>query len=158
MTKLKSGQSIVEVVIATTLISIGIVAALSLANYSARQNTYAKLVNEATSYNNQAADWLRAERVRLGWGEFTAKLTSDSAGSAVAYCLVSLSLASVDFTSLAPGNCNPTDYIVGTIFVRELIVDLDSLGDGQLTATVTTSWQDKTIHRIPLVTELSQWK
>src|SRR5690242_14672897 len=100
----KQGQSIVEVVIATTLISIGIIAALSLSNYSAKQNTYSKALNDATTLNNQAADWLRSQKTQVGWATLVDKLETDSAGARSTYCLSSLPAAPETFLDLDPGS------------------------------------------------------
>lgn len=157
MTKIASGQSIIEVVIAATLISIGMVAALSLSNYSTRQNTYAKYINQTTSYNNQAGDWLRSEKARLGWNQFAAKLTGDG-GPLVTYCLPNADLTGVDFLTLNAGNCGAADLIPNTFMTRSLSFDLGNIGNGKINLTVTTSWTDKTTHNLSLTMEISQWK
>lgn len=158
MIKLKSGQSIVEVVIATTLISIGVVAALSLANYSTKQNIYSKSLNQATSYNSQVADWLRSQKTKIGWAAFIEKLQADSGGGTSTYCLASIPSGASDFTTLAAGNCDPTDYISNTLFIRELTVDISDVSAGLVRASVVTSWVEKTTRTATLTMELSQWQ
>jgi Tfp pilus assembly protein PilV len=158
MRKTRSGQSIVEVVIATTLISIGIIAALSLSNFSTKQNTYSKALNDATSYNNQVADWLRAQKTQLGWAAFTDKLTTDAGGGVATYCLMSLPSGADDFTALTAAPCNPTDFIDGTAYTRELQLDINNLADGRIPTTVITSWEEKVTRSATLNMELTQWQ
>lgn len=158
MIKLKSGQSIVEVVIATSLISIGIVAALSLANYSTKQNTYSKSLNQATAYNSHAADWIRSQKTKIGWASLIDKLQTDSGGGTSTYCLSSLPSGANDITTLVAGNCDPTDYITGTTFIRELTINLDDVSNGKLTLNVVTSWQEKQTRTATLTMELAQWQ
>lgn len=144
-----AGQSIVETVIAAALVSVAILASLSLSVYSQKQSTYAKNLAEATKYASQGADWLRSERSLLGW---TAMTTSSGI-----YCLNSLPVSPNDFTSLTPGTCGSNTYIAGTSFTRQINVDNSGIGSGSLKITVSVTWQDTTSHSASLETELTQW-
>jgi Tfp pilus assembly protein PilV len=148
MIKLK-GQSIVETVIAAALISVAILAALSLSIYSQKQSTYAKNLAEATKYASQGADWLRSQRSLLGWTTMTT--------SSGVYCLNTIPVAPNDFTSLSPGTCANNSYITGTSFVRQINVDTTNIVNGTLKITVSVTWQDTTTHSTSLETELTQW-
>lgn len=152
MKHLKNGSSIIEVVIATTLISMGVLAALSLAGYSQRQNSYSKSLNEATSYNNQAADYLRSQKAKLGWVEFLDKFGNDSGNE---YCLMTLP---DDFASLASQTCENNDYIAGTTFIREMEVSQGGAGSDTITITIRTSWMEKVERISSLTMELTQWQ
>ena len=149
--KTKSGQSIIEVVIAAALISMGVIAALSLTNYSQKQSTFSKTLNLATSYNNQASEWLRNQRTTLGWAVFLDKITREGS----TYCLATLP---ADFSALVPGSCSGTDVILGTLYRRQLDFDTAQSAQGILSATITTTWQEKTTRTTSLTLEISQWK
>lgn len=144
-----SGQSIVETVIAAALISVAILASLSLSVYSQKQSTYAKNLAEATKYASQGADWLRSQRTLLGW-----EAMSTSSGP---YCLNAFPASPSDFTSLAAGACAAGTHIDSTIFTRQINVDNSNLASGTLKITVAVTWQDSTTHTTSLETELTKW-
>ncbi len=158
MTKTRSGQSILEVVIATAMISVAIIAALSLANQSQKSSNYAKLLDQATAYNNQAADYFRNQKTLLGWGAFTEKITTDASGNTAYYCLATLpDSTSSTFETLTAGVCSDTDLILGTIFQREVSIDNSDLINGTTNITITTTWPDTIERTATLTMELSQW-
>lgn len=144
----KRGQSIVEVVIAAALISVGIIAALSLANYSQKQTASAKNLGAANRYNDQAADWLREQKNLLGWETLAAKASQDDVANHAIYCLYDLPRAPDTFTDLTPGACAADKYIPGTQFVRELNIDTTSQASGSLKFTLTNAWKEATTHSI----------
>lgn len=158
MKKLRSGQSILEVVIATTMISIAIIAALSLANQSQKSTNYSKLLDQATAYNNQAADYLRNQKTLLGWGAFVEKITNDAIGNETSYCLSSIPDSTTDtFTTLSPGICGDTNYISNTIFRRQLTINATQISTGTIPLTITTNWPDSQERSATLTLELTQW-
>lgn len=159
MIKFKSGQTILEVVIATTLISIAIIAALGLTNQSQKSANYAKLLDQATAFNNQAADYFRNQKYLLGWAAFTEKITSDiGTGNTTTYCFNTVpDSTSLTFDTLAPGSCDETDLISGTIFKREASLSTSDLSNGVITIVITTTWPDSTERIATLTMELTQW-
>ncbi len=152
----KPGTSIIEIVIAAALISMSIVAALSLTNRSQKQNTYAKTAEEASKYAYQAADWLRNERNNLGWATLANKSTTD--GDSSLYCLNSLPSNGLDYESLVKGSCDDLSYIAGTTLKRELVVDTSSIASGILKYRITVSWLEQDIRTNTLEVELSSWR
>lgn len=159
MFKIYRGTSIIEVVIAAALISISVIAALSLANHSQKQNTYARDLAEASKYIAEGADWLRTERDELGWATMAAKVEEDDAVGDTSYCLNSLptSQEQTDFTNLTPSSCDPTDFIPGTIFQRQVVIDPPAAGSGILKATIVVTWSDNIAREATLEMELTQW-
>jgi len=150
----KKGQSIVEVVIATALISIGVLAALALTNQSQKSSTYAKLLDTASAYNNQLADFFRHQKNTLGWATITEKILSDGSLGITTYCFPSIP---PDFSTLSPGPCIGTEYIDTTPFLRQATIDTSSLGSGSLLISITTTWTDKVIRNSTLKLELTKW-
>lgn len=155
---IRSGQSILEVVIATTLISMGVIAALSLTNQSQKSSNYAKTLDAATAYNNQAADYLRNQKNQLGYATLAEMFTNDSSGGVANYCLAVLPSDSTSFLALNSGTCSDTDVIQGTAFLRDLVVDVSNISAGIIPITITTSWEDSSTRRAVLNMEISQWK
>jgi hypothetical protein len=159
MKTVKKGTSIVEVVVAAALIAMGVIAALSLMNYSQKQASYAKMYNEATKYNTQAVDWFRAVRAVMGYDALLGVL--QNSGSPVSYCLTSLPASTTSgFSSLSTGHCGPTAYITSSTgqFIRELSASYNSPDTGVISFTITTTWTDKTTHTLTATGEVTKWK
>lgn len=142
--KKRRGTSIIEVVIATALISVSIIAALSLTNRSQKQNTYAKGLAEATKYTTQAADWIRTQRDTLGWATIASKDDDE-------YCLIDLP---ADFTSLVAGPCDDNAYIPNTIFKRKITITKIA---ETVKIVVTVYWTENVVRQATIEMELTQW-
>lgn len=154
----KPGTSIIEIVIATALISTAIIAALSLANRTQKQNTYARNLVEATKYGSEALDWVRTQRNELGWATLSAKVQTDGSGQ-VTYCLNAIPGSGVgDFLDLAPGSCAPSDYISDTRFTRELKIDTSQVASEVLTVGAEITWAEQTPRHSYVETELTPWR
>ncbi|MEI8232797.1 MAG: hypothetical protein WCG44_03570 [bacterium] len=144
---IRRGTSIIEVVIATALISVAIISALSLANSSQKQNTYARGLAEGTKYATQAADWIRTQRNTLGF----ATIASKDAGL---YCINNLP---VDFSLSSPSPCDSTYIKIGTEdtkYQRTLTLTSDG---SKVTATIVVSWLENTPRQSTIQVELTQW-
>ncbi len=152
-----SGQSIVETVIAAALISVAVIAALSLATRSERQSSYAKYSAQASKYTSQAGDWVRSERNRLGWATLVTKVETDSVDSLALYCLNDLPLPPNDFNDLVVGQCEEDTYIPETFFTRTITLDTTQAGSGILKISIVVSWQEKITRQTTLELELTQW-
>lgn len=153
------GQSLLEVILAATLISAGLVAALALATNSQRSADFSKNNNTAGNFNYQVVDWLREIRDSEGWGSFSYYLQADTAGSQLTYCLNSaLPTAVSGFADLTAGSSCDSASIPNTIFSREVTLNLSLLDSGLLTGTVSTSWVDRTTHSNKLEFEMTKWQ
>lgn len=149
------GQTVLEVLVAATIVTVLLVGLLSLIVNSSKSTTYSRNLNQATEYSNQAADWLRNQKKQYGWSAFIEAIQNDSGANTVTYCLNN-SLA--DFEPLAAGSCSST-YISGTNFSREAIMNLSNVADGTIDITITTSWQETNdIQNATVNTKLTQWK
>jgi Tfp pilus assembly protein PilV len=141
---IKKGTSILEVVIATAMISMAVIAALSLTSKSQSQNTYARRSTEASKYATQVADWLRGERDNLGFTELSESITAGT------YCLVSLP---ADITDLITGECSDTD-LIDNVFKRSLLLSKNA---DTITATVKIDWEDTTTRSTIINVDLKKW-
>ncbi len=151
------GQSIVETVIAAALISVAVIAALSLANHSQKQNIYAKNLSAAELFASQTLDWIRGQREQLGWATLAAKAELDSQGEAAIYCLSELPGTDSDFTELEPSVCATDSFIPNTRYIREITVDTTRVGEGILTVISTVTWQEQEVRTATLELELASW-
>jgi len=141
---LNSGFTLVELLVALTLVMIVIVAVVGLAAVSIKTSYRAKGGTEAKRYAEEAMEWLRQEK-KTNWDSFYQK-TSDSSTS---YCLNQLNWAS-------HSSCSGT--ISGTIYQRE--VKLERIGAGgnqEVKVTITVKWTDSQgVHLVPLTTILAK--
>ncbi len=141
---IKRGTSILEVIIATTMISMAVISALALTSKSQSQSSYARHSAQASKYASQVADWLRGERTNYGFDTISA-----SSGT---YCLSTLP---DNFENLPPaGACAQNDKI-DNIYYRKLT--LDNSESGKVKATIDVSWNDKIERATSIELELSKW-
>lgn len=144
MIKLR-GTSIIEIVIATAMISIAVIAALSLTNKSQSQNTLSRNTTQANMYAVQVIDWARAQRDVLGW----ASLYTLGEGT---YCLNTLPAS---YLSMVAGDCAPSTYIPSSLFTRT--IDITKPSADRINLSIIVSWQESTPKNIQMETEIVQW-
>lgn len=144
MIKRYKGTSIIEILVATAMISIAIIAALSLANRSQSQNIYARNLSEATGYATQAADWLRIQRDTFGF----ATINNLSAGD---YCLSNFP---TDITLIQVDPCNDTD-LINNVYKRQ--VNITKPDTTSMKFIISVTWEEKTTRQATIEMELSQW-
>lgn len=146
---LKKGTSILEVIIATAMISMAVIAALSLTSRSQSQNNYARRSAEASKYASQVADWLRGERDNLGFTELSEYIPPGLGGTT--YCLKTLP---TDITDLpGSGDCG-ANQLIDNVFKRSL--NLKKTAD-TITAKVEINWEDTTTRTTIINVELKKW-
>lgn len=155
-----SGQSIIEILIATAVVSVLLVSLLILGTNSLKTTTYARNLDQAIEYSNQASDWLRNMKTSAGWAIFSTTIDEDTSGGLVTYCLISDPLPpdAASFRTLNNGSCSSADFIPGTIFQREVTFDMTTLTSGTITATITTNWEENTTRTAIIYLTLTQWK
>ena len=112
--RLRSGQIIIELVIALAVAMVAIVALIQSTTKSVSNSTFSKSQTTATEYATEAIEWLRSEKNK-SWPDFSAKDGS--------YCLNTL-----DWNSPSP--CTTGE------FKKDLVKTADNL-------TVTVSWDEK---------------
>lgn len=138
-----AGQTILETVIAATLIAVAVVAAISLSTNTQKETSYSRDLSIATKYNSQVVDWVRSVRNDLGWAAFYDKIDGDSTAT---YCLSAIPDLSVSFLTLPVSNqvdCKATP-IGSSLFYRLAqfsIIDTDTIE-----LKVTTYWPGNTEH------------
>jgi len=134
--KIQSGQSLIEVLTALAVVLLVIVALIRATTSSMKGSDFAKTQSSATSYGQEAIEWIRAERDK-DWNNLSPNT----------YCLNSLSWSG--------GSC--TTYGLDGKFKRESI--LSDGGGGKIKVEVKVSWQDSSgEHQSVLTTYLSNWR
>jgi len=132
---LNSGQSLIELLVALTLIMLVVVAVVGLAAVSIKTSYFAKRETAAKRYAEEAMEWLR-EQKKSNWTDFLFEKSNNTT-----YCFNSLSWSSV-------GACTTT---FGGIYKREATL-LRSSDNKNVTVTVIVSWSDSSgTHETKLV-------
>ena len=126
MTKKIQGQSLMEVVLAIGVISLILVAIVSLTTGSVRNSTFSRDNAAAIHYSEEAMEWLRGQR-DAGWQQFYANVAFSTN-----WCLADLNWA-------ISTSCGTTP-ITNTPFVRDLLFSNRNLNTTN--ARVTVSWSD----------------
>ena len=144
--KYQRGQSLIEVLAALAVILLVIVALIRATTISMKSGDFSKTQALATSYAQEAIEWVRAERDK-NWNE-VADLATPDPGSK--FCLNDLSWL----------DSNPcSDFELAGRFKRE--VTLIAVGEegNKVEVKVVLSWQDASgDHQSQLTTYLSNWR
>lgn len=149
------GQTIVEVLVVTAIIAMLLLGVLTLNINTQKTTTQSRKIAQATKYNTQAINWLRARRDKLGWELFLNIINEDSgAGGSLTYCLQNLPETELEFQNLANSECTDTNYIPNTSFIRELTL---TISQDTVQANITTSWQEEETHQIQNNFKLTKW-
>jgi type II secretory pathway pseudopilin PulG len=156
------GQSLFEVVVALAISAMIVVAIVSLATVSIRNSSYSKNQSVASSYAQQATEWLRGQRDK-DIAVFVQKASEDVPPSeSTTYCL-SDNLA-VDLASRTPSS-SCSDPITGTPFVRlvKLTPSTETPQPGDvknfIEADVIVSWTDSQgEHEVVSATSFADWR
>lgn len=153
MIKWGRGNTIIEILVATTLISLAILASLSLSSQNQKQTDYSEALNTATFYNSQAIDWLRNMRTQLGWATFVDKITQDQVSGVTIYCLNNLPATTSEFISLEAAPSCASSYLDNT-YQREATLTVS--GTDSVSVTIKTWWQDRQ-HYSTTESQLTKW-
>ncbi len=146
MKRNKKGQSFIELIAALLIVSFVLVALVTLVTKSIANTTFSRNKALATSYTQEAMEWLRGERDK-DWGIFYAK-TSNS------WCAVSLNWSTQGSHS---GACATGDTIASTPFQRNIAFTRTNAST--INATVTVSWSDGIgTHQSVSTTTFTNWK
>lgn len=143
MKKYQSGQSLFEVVLSLAVITVIIVALIILAANSIKNANFSRTQTLATTYAQEANEWLRSERDK----DFDA--FSDNA-LVPTYCLVDLSWDN-------PSACGANDFISGTTLQREASFTIDS--PTSIEVEVVVYWEDSQgSHEVRTTTDFTDWR
>lgn len=141
------GQSLIEVLTALAVILLVIVALIRATTISMKSSDYSKTQALATSYAQEAVEWIRAERDK-DWDELANKATDTGSK----FCLKSL-----DWLS---GSCGDDDSLEADLrFKREVTLKRIGGEGNKIEVKVVVSWQDAGgEHQSQLTTYLSNWR
>lgn len=149
--KVELGQSLFELVVAIAISALVIVAIVSLVASSIRNANYSKNNGLASSYAQNATEWLRSERDR-DINKFMINAQTP------AWCLKDSPLTISSWSQV--GACNAGDFISGTIFLREVHFTSSVVGGKTVIQTaVVVSWTDaQGLHEVTNTTNFTDWR
>lgn len=151
------GQTLFELVIALAVVVLVITGIVHAVTTAIKNSTFARNKSEATRYAQETLEWVKTERDKKSWSDFTGNalsLTSDS-------CMPTLAWPT------SPSLCDTgsdSNKIQNTIFFREIkVLDANSTscgsGDTSCNITVEVFWLDgSTTHTSTLQTRVTNWK
>lgn len=149
-------MTILETVIAATLVSVAIVAAVSLSTNTQKETSYARDLSLATKHNAGALDWLKRLRAEMGWFAFVREVQED--GGSPTYCVSVMPDTSVGFAALSSSSesaCSG-EVIAGTSFYRVARLTLGSPPD-YVDVVITTYFGGDSNRSVATETRLSNY-
>jgi Tfp pilus assembly protein PilV len=133
-----SGQSIIEVIIATLIVGMVLTAIAAGLTLSIKNTAQTQLRELSTNFAQEGLEVFRRERNMLGWTAFLEALGNET------YCLNTFPKDSAAFTSMPTGECSSGTAIAGTTFTRNATVSILSADSIQVQVTVEWQEADKT--------------
>lgn len=124
---MKSGQTIVEVMVAFAVAIIVVLGLAQLATKSVTNSGASSRQAQASSIAIQGLEWVRGQRDTIGWGAFYAKSGT--------YCM----------STLAWGGSPPCSAVTGYTeqYTRSVVMTPTTVsGVQQMQTTVTVSWNE----------------
>lgn len=134
-----SGQTLLEVIVATTGLVFVLVAIMSGVVLALSNTVFANNQSLATKRSQEAIETFRRYQVELGWETFHDVIDAD--GSTVVYCLPTLPTTVNEFNSMSTGGCDTGDTIPDTNFTREVTATV--ISDTQIEVEATVEWFDR---------------
>ncbi len=113
------GQSLVEVLIALSVMTVVLLSVVAAVLLSLKTADRSKHRVRATFLANEGIEWLRGQRSRFGWNQFSE--LDALGGDGTTYCLNTLPASISDLT---PANCSDK---LDNVYVRRIILTLQSV-------------------------------
>jgi Tfp pilus assembly protein PilV len=129
-----AGQSIIEVLIATSVIAMVMVAIASGIVLSLKNTSDSKFRGLATTRGQEALEVFRRERGILGWATFRDATVDGTV------CLNTLPTNSTEYLALAVGACTQGTAVAGTTLTRQAIISVPA--SDQVEVEIVVSWVD----------------
>jgi|SRR3989344_4268006 len=150
--KSNAGQSLLEVVVAISVVVLVLATMISAISYALSNAQYARNKALATKYAQEAVEWLRTQR-DVDWYAFYGYAGSWPDGNH--YCLSSLAWTNIDPCISTEAN----DKIPGTPFLRDLTFTQSQSLTDRTEIAITVSWPQGTQTPTVMVnTYLTKWK
>jgi Tfp pilus assembly protein PilV len=130
----QSGQSIIEVLVATVVVALVMTAIAAALTSSLRNTTESKFRSYASAHGQEAMEVFVRERNLLGWQQFQEAVVSGQ------FCMNTLPADSDSFIAMAVGTCVDGTAYSGTTFTREATVTV--VAPDEIRVEVFVEWTD----------------
>lgn len=144
----ESGQTIIEVLIATLVVGMVLTAVAATLTVSVKNTAQSRYQEVGRARAQSGLEVFRRERNNLGWQEFVNVLSNGT------YCLNALPADSTEFEAMSTGACPSGVAVIGTDFVREATVEILSADDVRV--EVSVMWQDGALDKEVKLTQIFQ--
>lgn len=138
--KSQSGQTIIEVLIASVVVAMVLTAVAAALTVSVRNTAQSRSQEVARARAQGGLEVFRRERTALGWQAFRNALVSGAT-----YCINTLPGNSTQFVAMSQGACSTGETAIGTTFTREAQVTIPNANEVRV--DVTSGWQDGTLDK-----------
>lgn len=153
--KRESGQSLFELVSVVFVISMGLLALVSLSARAVSNTSQSRDKTIAGRLTQEGIEWIRSERDRMNWATFRDTYTSPAGNRT--YCMNVLSATTWTQSSGCSGGQVVQIGGQNTSFVRTGV--LTRVGADTINVIVVTNWVDATGNREARVTtSLTSWR
>ena len=137
----EKGFSLIDVLVAITIVVLGISSLTTLNSFVVRNQRRSAERAEAIKFSQESMEWFKIMRQRLSWDAFYQVLLAD--GSPGVYCLTVLPQEMGEFINLANRACDQDeDEILGRPFLREIHYTLPD--PDTIVVRVLVRWTDGT--------------
>ncbi|MEN8253101.1 MAG: hypothetical protein ABFQ62_01855 [Patescibacteria group bacterium] len=133
---LQSGASLIEVLVATTVVALVLTSIAASMTMSLKTSSESKYRSFANFYSQEAMEFFKRERVKMGWADFQATLLSFSPN----ICLMDLPADLLDIASFSSSCEGKDEEFVNNEFTRT--VSIRSEAADKIVLTVTVNWYD----------------
>lgn len=136
--KSESGQTIIELLVATLVVGLVVISVAVGLTYSIKNTSEVRYRQSASTLGQDAIEFFRQQRAIFGWNSFSAAMSGTRT-----YCLKTIPTSLVSLP--LPSTCSLTDTVPATAgfnpgFRRE--VQIINTGPGtEIQITATVSWQ-----------------
>lgn len=152
----KRGQTLFELVIALAVVVLVITGIVKAVTTAIKNSAFARNKSEATRYSQEAMEWVKTERDKKSWNDFTGKTLSSKA------CMSTLSWP----TQAVPCDTGlDSNKIQNTVFFRNITIQDTNKApcestDSSCDITVEVFWldTDTTQHTSTLQTRVTNWR
>lgn len=149
--KKQKGSSMIEILIATGVVGLVMTAVASGLVLSVKNSAISKYKVLSATRAQEAMEVFRREKVLLGWAQFYESLSANT------YCVNTLASDSAQFKAMETGACSDGDFIAGTSFTREALVNITS--PDEIRVEIVVDWLDGDIQRNSnLIQEFKQYE
>lgn len=159
--KTMSGQTMIEMVVATGMVALVLVAIVSGIALSIRNSRFSKNKALATRYAHEAVEKFRNYRDEVGWQPFIEEVLGGL--TEVDFCLPTMPASAAEvanFTGVC-GSEKIANTLGSTEFVRgaHVTVQNQSNPNDTVEMTVTVTWvEGSKVHSSELVSRLNSWE